>query len=63
MIFVLRCIEGYITDSGETLFTKEGLYTLKIDEDGEARVLYDHIEDGTLFLEGSLERHFEQYMY
>jgi len=62
MIFVVKCIEDYITDSNETLFVKGELYTLKIDEDAEARVLYDG-ENGTLFLEGSLERHFEQYMY
>lgn len=62
MEFVVRCIQEYITEDNELVFEEGNNYTLQIDEDAEARVMYNK-EEGTLFLSGSLERHFEQYMY
>jgi len=62
MKFVVRCIDDYVTDQDELVFEEGKNYTLFINYDGEARVLYDETE-GTLFLSGSLERHFEPYMY
>lgn len=60
MEFTVRCIEDYITDDDELIFKEGDHYTLFIDEDSEAKVMYSK-DEGTLFLSGSLKRHFEKY--
>ena len=58
MKFQITCIQDYITDEKELVFKEGRIYTLFINEDAEAKVMYNE-DEGTLFFSGSLERHFE----